>query len=98
LGFYSVTPGTGEYVLGSPVFKKITLNLEGGKKFVIDAPTNDATHVYIKSATLNGKPYSHNFITHADLINGGILKLEMDTKPALTRGLAPDDAPFSLTR
>ncbi|MFA6275576.1 MAG: GH92 family glycosyl hydrolase [Pedobacter sp.] len=98
LGFYSVTPGTGEYVLGSPIFKKITLNLEGGKKFVIDAPTNDATHVYIKSATLNGKPYSHNFITHSDLINGGILKLEMDTKPALTRGLAPDDAPFSLTR
>ena len=98
LGFYSVTPGTGEYVMGSPLFKKITLTLESGKKFVIEAPANDASHVYIKSATLNGKPYTRNFINHGDLVSGGILKLEMDTKPATNRGLSNEDKPFSLTK
>ncbi len=98
LGFYGVTPGTGEYVLGSPMFKKITLNLENGKKFVIEAPANDKNHVYIQSATLNGKVYTKNFITHADLTNGGILKLEMSNKPNEQRGLQEEDKPFSLTK
>lgn len=98
LGFYSVTPGTGEYVFGSPMFKKITLNLENGKKFIIDAPANDKDHVYIQSATLNGKVYTKNFINHSDLIKGGVLKLEMSNKPNEQRGLAEEDKPFSLTK
>ncbi|TCC90119.1 glycoside hydrolase family 92 protein [Pedobacter frigiditerrae] len=98
LGFYSVTPGTGEYVLGSPLFKKITLTLENGKKFIVDAPANDKNNVYIKSATLNGKSYSLNFLTHKDITNGGVLKLEMDDKPNFNRGLNKEDKPFSLTK
>ncbi|MES2428576.1 MAG: GH92 family glycosyl hydrolase [Bacteroidota bacterium] len=98
LGIYSVTPGTGEYAIGSPMFKKITLNLENGKKFVIDAAANDKDHVYIQSATLNGKNYTKNFITHNDLLNGGVLKLEMSDKPNEQRGIGADDKPFSLTR
>jgi predicted alpha-1,2-mannosidase len=98
LGIYSVTPGTGEYALGSPMFKKITLNLENGKKFVIDAAANDKDHVYIQSASLNGKTYTKNFITHTDLLNGGTLKLEMGSKPNEQRGLGADDKPFSLTK
>ncbi len=98
LGFYSVTPGTGQYVLGSPKFKKTTINLENGKKFVIDAPLNSAANVYIKSAQLNGKEYTHNFITYEDLKNGGNLKLEMSSIPNKNRGLAPEDKPFSLTK
>jgi predicted alpha-1,2-mannosidase len=98
LGMYSVTPGTGEYVLGSPMFKKTTLNLENGKKFVIEAPANDKNHVYIQAASLNGKDYSKNFLTHTDLLNGGVLKLEMSDKPNQQRGLGVDDKPFSLTK
>ncbi|MBC7399451.1 MAG: glycoside hydrolase family 92 protein [Mucilaginibacter sp.] len=98
LGLYSVTPGTGEYAFGSPMFKKITLNLENGKKFVIDAAANDKDHVYIQSASLNGKNYTKNFITHNDLLNGGTLKLEMGNKPNEQRGLGADDKPFSLTK
>jgi predicted alpha-1,2-mannosidase len=98
LGIYSVTPGTGEYALGSPMFKKITLNLENGKKFVIDAAANDKDNVYIQSASLNGKTYTKNFITHNDLLNGGTLKLEMGSKPNEQRGLSVDDKPFSLTK
>ncbi|UKT62774.1 GH92 family glycosyl hydrolase [Pedobacter mucosus] len=98
IGFYSVTPGTGEYVIGSPKFKKTTINLENGQKFIIDAATNNDENVYIKSATLNGKPYFHNFLTHADILKGGVLKLEMDNQPALNRGLADEDKPFSLSK
>ena len=97
LGFYSVTPGTDQYVMGSPMFKKTTINLENGKQFIIEAPANSAKNVYIKSATLNGKPYTANFIRHSDLVNGGILKLEMSDQPELSRGLAAADQPFSLS-
>lgn len=97
MGIYSVTPGTDEYVLGSPMFKKITLNLENGKKFIIDAAANSRENLYIKSATLNGKSYTANFIRYSDLVNGGVLKLEMTDQPELTRGLAAADRPFSLT-
>lgn len=97
LGFYSVTPGTDQYVLGSPMFKKMTISLENGHKFIIDAALNSRENVYIKSATLNGKKYNHNFITHSDLVNGGTLKLEMAAQPEITRGLDAADKPFSLT-
>ncbi|CAM4091704.1 alpha-1,2-mannosidase, putative [Pedobacter westerhofensis] len=97
MGIYSVTPGTDQYVLGSPVFKKITLNLENGKKFIIEAPSNSRENVYIKAATLNGKAFTHNYITHGDIVNGGTLKLEMTAQPALKRGLAENDKPFSLS-
>jgi predicted alpha-1,2-mannosidase len=98
LGIYSVTPGTGEYVLGSPMFKKITINLENGKKFIIEAPNNSKENVYISKAAFNGKPYGKNFITHADINKGGVLKLEMSNKPNMQRGLAEDDKPFSLSK
>ena len=97
LGFYSVTPGTDQYVMGSPMFNKITISLENGKKFIIDAKNNSRDNVYIQSATLNGKSFTQNFLQHSDLVNGGVLKLEMGDKPALNRGLAAGDRPFSLT-
>ncbi|MCC8426270.1 GH92 family glycosyl hydrolase [Mucilaginibacter sp. UR6-11] len=98
LGIYSVTPGTGEYAIGSPMFRKITLNLENGRKFIITAAANDKDHVYIQSATLNGKAFTRNFITHDELTNGGVLKLEMSDKPNRQRGIGADDKPFSLTK
>jgi len=98
LGIYSVTPGTGEYVLGSPMFKKITINLENGKKFIIEAPNNSKENVYISKAVFNGKTYEKNFITHNDINKGGTLKLEMSNKPNMQRGLAEDDKPFSLSK
>ena len=97
-GIYSVCPGTDQYVIGSPVFKKITITLENGNKFTVEANNNSKQNVYIQSATLNGKAYTHNFITHSDIMNGGVLHLEMGDKPALNRGLAPEDKPFSLSK
>jgi predicted alpha-1,2-mannosidase len=98
LGLYSVCPGTNQYVIGSPVFGKASVTLENGKKFVVEAKNNSAENVYIQSATLNGKPYSHNWITQEDIMNGGTLVLEMGNKPALNRGIQAEDRPFSLSK
>lgn len=97
-GIYSVCPGTDEYVIGSPAFKKMTITLEDGKTFIIMANNNSKQNVYIQSATLNDKPYTHNFIKHSDIMNGGILRFEMGDKPNTARGLTAEDKPFSLSK
>ena len=96
-GIYSVCPGTDQFVIGSPVFKKITITLENGKKFIVEADNNSKGNVYIQSAMLNGKPYTHNWITQNDIVNGGILHFEMGDKPNFKRGLNEDDKPFSVS-
>ncbi|RYY06610.1 MAG: hypothetical protein EOP43_05830, partial [Sphingobacteriaceae bacterium] len=73
-------------------------NLENGKKFVIEAPANSKQNVYIKSASLNGKPFTKNFIKHEEIINGGVLKLEMADQPNKNRGIKEEDKPFSVSR
>jgi len=98
VGFYSVCPGTDQYVMGSPVFNRTTITLENGKKFTIVAKNNSKENVYIQSASLNGKPYNHHWITHHDIIRGGILELMMGNKPAVNRGVAEEDKPFSLSK
>lgn len=97
LGFYSVCPGTDQYVLGSPVFNKITISLENGKEFIIQADNNNTDNVYIQKVSLNGQPYSKNYIRYADISNGGILSLEMGADPNKERGVKEEDRPFSVS-
>jgi predicted alpha-1,2-mannosidase len=97
LGFYSVCPGTDQYVIGSPVFKKVTITLENGKQFVVKANDNSHENVYIQNATLNGAAYSKNYIRHADIINGGLLEFNMGSSPNTTRGTSSTDKPFSVS-
>ncbi|KOH45444.1 GH92 family glycosyl hydrolase [Sunxiuqinia dokdonensis] len=98
LGFYSVCPGTDEYVMGSPIFEKATITMEDGKQFVIEARNNNKDHVYIQSAELNGKTYTRNYIRYQDLVSGGKLTLEMVDQPNKTRGTQREDLPFSLSQ
>lgn len=77
LGFYPVTPGSNQYVIGSPLVKKATINLENGKKFTIAAPRNSDKHIYIKKALLNGKEHPQSFLQHKDIMNGGTLFFDM---------------------
>lgn len=97
LGFYSVTPGTNQYVIGSPLFKKATLQLENGKYFVIEAPLNSSKNVYIQSADLRGKPFEKNYIEHASILKGGTLRFNMGSKPALDRGVSKATKPYSFS-
>ncbi len=98
MGIYSVTPGTDQYVIGSPVFNKVTITLENGRQFIVEAVNNSKQNVYIQSALLNGKPYDHNWITYADINNGSVLRLVMGPEPNKERGLKTADRPFSLSQ
>lgn len=98
MGFYPVCPGRAEYVMGSPLFDKVTLNLPTGKTFIIKAQDNSNDNVYIKSAKLNGKKYTKNYILHTDIVNGGELHFNMSQTPNYKRGVEATDAPASLTK
>ena len=95
MGLYSVCPGTIEYVIGSPIFPKMTIQLENGKKLVIEAENNSPENVYIQSASFNGKPFSRNYLEYDELMNGGVIRYQMGNKPAKDRGTASTDRPFS---
>ncbi len=98
LGFYPVCPGTDEYVLGSPLFKKTTLHLENGNDLIIDAPANDENAIYIESLQLNGNNYTKNYLKHGDLLKGGIIKCDMSRTPNLQRGIQSSDFPYSFSK
>lgn len=98
LGFYPVCPGTDEYVLGAPLFKKATLHFENGNNLVIDAPDNSKENLYIESLRMNGKESSRNYLKHDDLLKGGILEFKMGSQPNLNRGISEEDAPYSFSK
>ena len=97
LGFYPVCPGTDQYVLGAPLFKKATLHFENGKTLVIDAPENSDTNIYMENMKVNGQDYTKNYITHSTLQNGGTVEISMGSQPNKSRGVAPEDAPYSFS-
>lgn len=81
LGFYPVTPGSNEYIIGAPLFDKVTIYLENGKTFTIVAENNSPENLYVSSIKLNGKSHNNSFINHQDIINGGTMVFEMTHKP-----------------
>ncbi len=95
MGFYPVTPAQGIYVIGSPVFKKVTINLENGNQFSVRAENVSDKHIYIRDARLNQKPYSRSYITHEDIMAGGELVFTMTDKPYKEWGVMDDDVPVS---
>ena len=97
MGMYSVAPGTNQYVLGAPLFKKITLKLENDKTFVINAKNNSAENLYVQKAKLNGKTYTKNYLNHIDITNGGIFDLKMSSEPNKNKGVNSSDFPYSMT-
>lgn len=97
LGFYPVCPATNEYVLGTPLFKKVTLNLENGKQFVISAPNNSEENKYIQKVDFNGKEHLKNWIDHETILNGGIFNFKMSNIPNKKRGISESAFPFSLS-
>ncbi len=96
-GLYAVTPGTNQYVIGSPLFRKATITMEDGKKFVIEADGNSADNVYIQSGTLNGRQLDKNFITYDDIARGGSLKFVMGAQPNKSRNTTKAASPYSLS-
>ena len=98
LGFYPVCPGSNQYVLGAPLFKKATIHFENGKDLVINAPENSSENFYIGKMTFNGKEYTKNYFTHSDLLQGGTVECEMVDQPNYERGISSGDAPYSFSK
>lgn len=82
LGFYPVTPASNQYIIGTPLFDKVTINLENGKHFNIIAHDLSESHIFIKSVTLNGIPLNKTYIDHHNIINGGTLEFQMTNTPS----------------
>ena len=97
LGFYPVAPGTGEYALGSPLFKKAKIHLENGKTVEISAPSNSKENRYITSMTVDGVEYDRNYLTNDQLLGGASIHMEMGDKPNKSRGVSEESAPYSFS-
>jgi predicted alpha-1,2-mannosidase len=95
MGFYPVTPGADYYVIGTPWFNKVTINLENGKKFVINAKNISANNFYIRSATLNGAKHDASFLNHSDIMNGGELTFVMGNTPNKNWGTGAKNEPHT---
>lgn len=97
MGFYPVCPASDQYTLGAPLFKKMTVQLENGKSFVIQASGNSDENRYVQSMQLNGKDYTKNYISHEALLNGAVIDVQMGATPNKNRGVKDSDRPFSLS-
>ncbi len=97
MGFYPVCPGSGEYIIGTPLFKKMTLNLENGHKVIITAPNNSRKNCYVDAVMVNGAPYDLNYFTHEQLNRGAYITFEMSDKPNMARGSEEKSFPYSFS-
>ncbi len=95
LGFYPVTPGQDAYVIGSPIFREASIDVGGGRRFVIKAKRASAGNKHIQKATLRGKPYTKGFIDHKDIMAGGELVFTMGASPNTAWGTSAADRPRS---
>jgi predicted alpha-1,2-mannosidase len=82
MGFYPLNPVSGEYMIGGPLFTKLTLALQNGRRFVISAPRNSPNNLYIQSARLNGKPLDIPMVTYQQIEAGGLLEFDMGPTPS----------------
>ncbi|GAA3597864.1 GH92 family glycosyl hydrolase [Nonomuraea rosea] len=96
LGFYPLQMGSPAYAIGSPLFKKATVHLEGGRKLVIKAHGNSARNVYVQGLKVNGKAYDKTYLPHDLIAKGGELAFEMGPKPSRW-GTGKNAAPPSIT-
>jgi hypothetical protein len=96
LGFYPLQMGSPQYAIGSPLFTKATVNLENGKKIVVNAPQNSAKNVYVQSLKVNGQDYTSTSLPHSLLADGATLDFAMGSQPS-TWGTGAADAPPSIT-
>ena len=97
MGFYPVCPGTNQYVLGAPLFKRISISLENGNTIRINASQNNAANRYIRSLRYNDRSYTNTWLSHKALMEGAVLDFEMSDKPDKQRQFAPGEYPYSFS-
>jgi len=98
LGFYPVTPGSNQYIIGRPFLPQATLNLPDGKRFSIVGDGLDAAHTYVGSVSLNGKPLDRAYVTHQEIVAGGELRFVMQAEPNKLWAADSAKLPYSMSR
>jgi predicted alpha-1,2-mannosidase len=98
MGFYPVTPGSGEYVIGRPFVNRMTLKLPEGKRFTIVAENLSDTNRYIGAVQLNGQSYNKAFVKHSDIVAGGELRFIMQAAPNRQWASGAGARPYSMSR
>lgn len=97
LGFYPLVMGSGEYAIGSPQFKKMTVHSENGRDLVVKAPENSAENVYVQGLKVNGEKWDSTRLPHDVVAKGGELEFDMGPRPS-SWGTGKDAAPTSITQ
>ena len=97
MGFYPVCPGTDQYVLGAPYLPYVRLALHNGKTLEIKADGVSDENRYVKALYINGEKYDRTYVTHQDILEGGVWEFVMASKPDRRRGVSAEDKPYSLT-
>jgi len=95
LGFYPVTPGVNQYVVGAPLFPKATVKLENGRSFTVNAKGKGR---YVDALKVNGKAVERTWLSHEELMKGASLDFSMSAKPNMVRGTREQDVPYSFSR
>ena len=98
MGFYPVTPGTGQYAMGSPLFKNIKLHLQNGNTFEMKAANNSKENIYIDAILKNKTAHKKNYITYDEIMNGSVFSVEMSPNPNITLGTEKSSRPYSMTQ
>ena len=96
MGFYPVCPGSGEYALGTPLFRKMTITRPDAT-IVLEARGNSRETPYIGKVKENGRTWNHNFLRHEDLVKGARIRFRMSEKPVTGRGTRTEDRPYSFS-
>ena len=97
LGFYAVDPASGNYVFGTPLFDCAVVQLSGNATLTVEAKRTSPADRYIRSVTLNGKPYAKVWFSHSDIARGGSLVFQLGSQPNRQFGADESAAPPSLT-
>ena len=93
LGFYPVSPVDEEYIIGAPLFDKAQIRLSNGNSFVVLAANQSARNKYIKWVKLNGTKLKSSYITHDEIMKGGILEFRMSAKPNKSWAVKTENLP-----
>jgi predicted alpha-1,2-mannosidase len=97
LGFYPVTPGSGQYVIGRPFVSHARVNLPSGKVFDVKTENFSAGNPYVEKVLLNGKPLDRVYITHDEIEAGGVLTFVMGAQPNTHWATKVSARPFSMS-
>lgn len=98
LGFYPVTPGSLEYVIGRPFVKRAVLALPNGRRLTVIADGLDGQRAFVGKVVLNGTPIKRAYLGHDEIMAGGELRFTMQSMPNRTWAGRPEDRPYSSSK